>query len=120
MTMTVKEWLFRLKELKDDAERIERELERSGPGNSKKNRELRKKLEKTRSEYLEEYDAILRGINGLDSHVLRQIMKKRYLDQKPFWKIARELGYAEQYIKNMHSKALKEFSRVMEKGMKKM
>lgn len=111
MTMTVKEYLLRLGELKDDADRIKKELEKlgSGPGKDKRIRALQAKLERTRSEYLAEYDFMLQGINGLGSHVFREVLKKRYLDRKPFWKIARELGYSEQYIKNIHTKALRKF-----------
>ena len=122
MTMTVKELLLRMSELREDAERIRKELARSvtGPGkDTGKIRTLEKKLQKTRSEYLEEYDMLLSGINGLDQHVYREVLKKRYLDAMPFWRIARDMGYSEQYIKNIHTKALRAFSEAM-KHKKKM
>lgn len=122
MTMTVKELLLRMSELREDAERIRKELARSGTGPGKdagKIRALEKKLQKTRSVYLEEYDMLLSGINGLDQHVYREVLKKRYLDAMPFWRIARDMGYSEQYIKNIHTKALRAFSEAM-KHKKKM
>lgn len=121
MMMTVKELLLRMGELREDSERIRKELARYAAGQGKdasKIRSLKKKLEKTRSEYLEEYDILLSGINGLDNHVYREVLKKRYMDSMPFWRIARDLGYSEQYIKNVHTKALRAFSEAMKRKKK--
>ena len=72
--------------------------------------ELMRKLEDLRDEYIERYMTIHKQIDELQSMGLyKDILLLRYVDGKPFWKIAEELNYDLKYITNCHGKALKEF-----------
>lgn len=71
---------------------------------------LRQKYEAKRDEYYDRYLIIVHQINELHAIGLhKDILTLRYVDGKPFWKIADELNYDLKYIVNCHGKALKEF-----------
>lgn len=57
-------------------------------------------------------DEITNEIHNLDNAAHIKILYKRYVECKNLGKVAREMKYTYQYIREMHGKALKEFEKV--------
>lgn len=73
--------------------------------------ELKRKLKDLRDEYYDRYIIICHQIQEMRSMGLyKDILTLRYMEGKPFRKIADELNYSFEYIVNCHGKALKEFA----------
>lgn len=59
---------------------------------------------------------IIGEIHQLDNAKYIRLLYKRYAEFKKFSVIAREMNYDENYIKDLHSKALKEFEKHLTKS----
>ncbi|MBS6475372.1 MAG: DUF1492 domain-containing protein [Clostridiales bacterium] len=51
---------------------------------------------------------VLRVVNGIDNTVYRDLLKKHYINLKPWWVVAREMHYSETAIYDLHKQALDE------------
>lgn len=60
-----------------------------------------------------EIDDRISSIEKLSDEVFRNILFKRYVEDKSFEQISMELGYAYNYTCNIHGDALKELSKVL-------
>lgn len=54
---------------------------------------------------------IIGEIHQLDNAKYIKLLYKRYVESKKFMVIAREMNYGEDYVRDLHAKALKEFEK---------
>lgn len=77
--------------------------------------EKRKEYEKALNDCVERRENIIREINSLDNDNHVKILYGIYVSNKPIAEIANEINYASRYVMRLHSDALTEFEKIINK-----
>lgn len=76
--------------------------------------DLEKEIDNLIIEFLERMNKIISQIQSLKNDKYVEILYKHYVEGKQLGAIAKEMGYAHQYIISLHTHALKEFEKVLD------
>lgn len=74
--------------------------------------ESEKKAAELISEYTAAYDEIQNRIKEMSSERYQIVLSLRYLDGKPIWQVAEDIGYSVDWTKHLLQRAVRAFSDV--------